>query len=123
MPLVIGWNMTLCGLKSFSNLCSMRLMILWRRGRPYYSIACLDQRVDVPDARITNDVDLLLQHLFEFVFGGILKPEEGSIGNLSVVYFSLAALLSDTADTETRFYVLVGFLFLMLLCLVPLGFR
>lgn len=32
----------------------------------------LDYRVDTPDARITNDTDLLLQFLFEFVFGGPL---------------------------------------------------
>lgn len=28
--------------------------------------------MDTPDARITNDTDLLLQFLFEFVLGGCL---------------------------------------------------
>ena len=31
----------------------------------------LDYRIDTPDAIITNDTDLLLQFLFEFVFGGL----------------------------------------------------
>merc|ERR1712197_194839 len=37
-------------------------------GRPYYTLSNLGGRADAPDAWITNDTDLLMQSLFEFVF-------------------------------------------------------
>ena len=46
----------------------------------------LDHRVDTPDARITNDTDLLLQFLFEFVFGGQLGKHFWFHENLTMKY-------------------------------------
>ena len=52
----------------------------------------LDYRVDTPDARMTNDTDLLLQFLFEFVFGGWLGFKQVTcsyICNLSPAVYML----------------------------------
>eukprot|EP00439_Symbiodinium_sp_Y106_P005467 s2244_g1.t1 len=98
--------------KAAMNFSSMRAMIAFRRaltehhhaaymsreGRLYYTIGNLDYRIDTPDAIITNDTDLLLQFLFEFVFGGIMKPESGSFCQLFFLVFTVAVAYFEAED-------------------------
>ncbi|CAE8653465.1 unnamed protein product, partial [Polarella glacialis] len=97
------YNAAIAIVKASANFCAMRAMVscraalvrhhhavyMNRHGRLYYTLGNLDNRVDMPDARITNDSDLLLQFLFEFVLGGVMKPESGMCCQL----FFLAASL------------------------------
>lgn len=106
------YNTWIAIVKSSGNYCAMRAMIACRcalvnhlhslymshEGRLYYTLGNLDCRVDTPDGRITNDADLLMQFLFEFIFGGIMKPESGMCsqiffvgGTLGVAYFEAEA--------------------------------
>merc|ERR1719460_2918681 len=69
------------------TLASMRAKLTIRlqelyldpRGKSYYCMSNLDKKVDSPESRITNDVDLLCQFGFEFFFGGVLNPETGMV--------------------------------------------
>ncbi|CAK8986476.1 unnamed protein product [Durusdinium trenchii] len=69
-----------------------------REGRLYYTMGNLDHRVDTPDARITNDTDLLLQFLFEFVLGGIMKPESGACCQIFFLIFTVAVAYTEAED-------------------------
>ncbi|CAE7460506.1 ABCD3 [Symbiodinium natans] len=110
--IMLGYNASIAIMKAAMNFCGMRAMIAFRRaltehhhaaymsreGRLYYTIGNLDYRIETPDAIITNDTDLLLQFLFEFVFGGIMKPESGSFCQLFFLVFTVAVAYSEAED-------------------------
>ena len=66
--------------KALANYLTVLLMVDWhtelhkqlqgmylsREAWLYYTLNCLDMRVDSADQRIADDVDLLMQFLFEF---------------------------------------------------------
>eukprot|EP00435_Cladocopium_sp_Y103_P039926 s2029_g10.t1 len=91
VAIMLGYNAAIAILKAAMNFCGMRAMISFRR-------ANLDHRVDTPDARITNDTDLLLQFLFEFVFGGIMKPESGACCQIFFLIFTVAVAYQEAED-------------------------
>lgn len=112
VAIMLGYNAAIAILKAAMNFCGMRAMISFRRalvehhhaaymsreGRLYYTLGNLDHRVDTPDARITNDTDLLLQFLFEFVFGGIMKPESGACCQIFFLIFTVAVAYQEAED-------------------------
>eukprot|EP00930_Biecheleria_cincta_P040069 TRINITY_DN27487_c0_g2_i1.p1 TRINITY_DN27487_c0_g2~~TRINITY_DN27487_c0_g2_i1.p1 ORF type:complete len:1502 (-),score=313.01 TRINITY_DN27487_c0_g2_i1:8-4513(-) len=101
---MVLYNAAIAIVKAAANFTAMRAMISCRAalvrhhhaaymsqpGRLYYTLGNLDRRIDEPDGRITNDTDLLMQFLFEFVFGGILKPESGTCCQLFFLIFTVA---------------------------------
>ncbi|CAK9019022.1 ATP-binding cassette sub-family D member 3 (68 kDa peroxisomal membrane protein) (PMP68) (70 kDa peroxisomal membrane protein) (PMP70), partial [Durusdinium trenchii] len=112
VAIMLGYNASIAILKAATNFCGMRAMISFRRalvehhhaaymsreGRLYYTMGNLDHRVDTPDARITNDTDLLLQFLFEFVLGGIMKPESGACCQIFFLIFTVAVAYTEAED-------------------------
>eukprot|EP00928_Gymnodinium_smaydae_P076483 TRINITY_DN5950_c1_g2_i1.p1 TRINITY_DN5950_c1_g2~~TRINITY_DN5950_c1_g2_i1.p1 ORF type:complete len:1554 (+),score=286.16 TRINITY_DN5950_c1_g2_i1:344-4663(+) len=92
-------------LKAGANYFSMRAMISSRqtfvgvvqriymhpKSKSYYILNQLDTTMDNVDQRLTTDIDLLMQFLYEFVTGGIMKVESGVAFNLfsacTVSYF------------------------------------
>ncbi|CAK0870012.1 unnamed protein product, partial [Prorocentrum cordatum] len=107
------YNVLISMTKAAANYYAMRAMIACRKelthhlhslymsrhGRNYYTLGNLDNRVDTPGSRITNDVDLMMQFLFEFVFGGIMKPEAGMC---SMLFFLLPTLGVAHFETEQK---------------------
>eukprot|EP00931_Biecheleriopsis_adriatica_P093343 TRINITY_DN67085_c0_g1_i1.p1 TRINITY_DN67085_c0_g1~~TRINITY_DN67085_c0_g1_i1.p1 ORF type:complete len:1643 (+),score=307.56 TRINITY_DN67085_c0_g1_i1:40-4968(+) len=101
---MVVYNALIAIAKAAANFCGMRAMIACRKalvehlhaaymnqdGRLYYTLGNLDNRVDTPDSRITNDTDLLMQFLFEFIFGGVMKPESGTFCQLFFLVFTVA---------------------------------
>jgi len=101
LPLVLAWGPVQGVVKAVANYLTVLLMVDWREqlhkrlqamylskdGRLYYTLNNLDMRVDSADQRITNDVDLLMQFLFEFFMGGVMKPDSGVLfkGSLFLV--------------------------------------
>merc|ERR1719491_2849856 len=68
-------------------------------GRLYYVCSNLDSRLDLVDQRITNDVDLLMQFVFEFFLGGIIKVKSGMLFQ-AIVFFGNCGLIY--VDTERQ---------------------
>jgi len=135
VAIMLAYNASIAILKAATNFCGMRAMISFRRamvehhhsaymsqeGRLYYTMGNLDYRVDTPDARMTNDTDLLLQFLFEFVFGGIMKPESGACCQLFFLVFTVAVAYTEAEDGAPGWgFPSIGIAFLVVLVsLVP----
>ena len=79
----------------------IQFMYMQARAKLYFVLNNLDKRVDNVDQRITNDVNMALQYIFEFFFGGILRPQGGFLYNLA--YFICLTAFSIVEEKFTKF--------------------
>eukprot|EP00928_Gymnodinium_smaydae_P004274 TRINITY_DN11474_c0_g1_i1.p1 TRINITY_DN11474_c0_g1~~TRINITY_DN11474_c0_g1_i1.p1 ORF type:complete len:1253 (+),score=148.13 TRINITY_DN11474_c0_g1_i1:125-3883(+) len=109
---VIVFNALLAAFRAIGNYLAMLTMIACRESltyhlhkmymssstRLYYTIGNLDGRADSPEAKITNDVDLLMQFFFEFFTGGVLNPEAGLVPSALQLVMCLVVIYSELEE-------------------------
>jgi len=114
LPFILAWGPLLGAVKAVANYLTVLLMIDWRAqllsrlqsmylgktGHLYYTLSNLDFRVDSADQRITNDADLLMQFLFEFFAGGVMKPDSGALFKACVFLVSCCVIWLDVERTS-----------------------
>jgi len=114
LPLILAWGPVLGAVKAVANYLTVLLMIDWRMqlvsrlqgmylskgAHLYYTLSNLDMRVDSADQRVTNDVDLLMQFLFEFFAGGVMKPDSGVLFKSCVFLVSCCVIWLDVERTS-----------------------